>query len=125
MRTKMTRLNEKWVEKSPVAVTPSAGAITLTPGLEQRFFVVTVNANITSITINAPDGCVDFNLLLQFSGSYSVSGFPAAVKWGIGSNVPSFSGTSGQEVLVVMSYWDGTVGYRADASAAYTPASES
>ena len=121
----MTRLNERWVQPAPIAVSVSSGSITLSPSLEQRYFIVDVDANITSITINAPDGVVDFNVLLQFAGSYSVGGFPSTVKWGVGSNQPDFSGTNGQEVLVVLQYWGSTDGYRADASAAYTPTAES
>jgi hypothetical protein len=120
----MTRIANKHLQLSPIAVAVSSGAITLNPKAG-RYFIVDVDANVTSVTINAPPAACDFTVLLQFAGSYSVQGFPSIVKWGVGTNQPPFSGTNGQEVFINMAYFDATNGYRVDASQAYTPTAES
>lgn len=120
----MTKIANKHLQISPISVAVSSGSITLNPKLG-RYFIVDVDANVTSVTINAPPAACDFTLLLQFAGSYSVQGFPSTVKWGIGANTPPLAGTSGQEIYVNMAYLDATNGYRVDASSAYTPTAES
>ena len=101
-----------------VSVSISSGEITINPNIS-RYFVVVVNENITTININSPKGCLQFLILFQFSGSYTVTGFPVTVSW-IGSNIPA-SGVSGEEILASFTYWGSSIGYRSDSSPNYTP----
>lgn len=119
----MTRLAEKTLQKTPVAVAVVSNEVTIVPETS-RYFVVDVDANVTTVTITEPPGACDFIILFQFAGSYTVGGFSADVKW-IGTNLPDFSGASGEEVIVVVSYFNSTVDYRADSGGVYTPTAES
>jgi hypothetical protein len=99
-------------------VSISSGVITINPNTS-RYFVVTVDGDITTINITTPKMCLQFLVLFQFGGSYSISGWPVSIEW-IGANTPS-AGASGEEILASFTYWNSSIGFRADSSPNYVP----
>lgn len=107
-------------QKEDTAVSISSGTVSINPNTS-RFFVVNANANITTFNITTPKGSMSFEVVLDFSGSYSVNGFPASVKW-VGSETPAFSGANNEEIILVFHYFESLSGFRADATAPYSTA---
>lgn len=100
------------------AIKPSANAsgalaIDRTNG---EYQVYSVTGNITSITLTGWPTTGEYGkLILEFNntGAFSISGWPAAVKWA-GSNIPAISSGSGKDLLVVLTTRDGGTVVRAN-----------
>lgn len=88
------------------AKTITAGALAAVDCLvdSQRIYV-SVTASITSITINnAADG-LQITFLFSTTGSYTISGWPAAVLWQTSDgSAPTIGTTSGKTMMVTMTY---------------------
>ena len=86
----------------------AAGAITL--NIENgNVFQTTLGENITSITLSNPATtgrmCEIMWKITQAAGSYTVSGWPASVKWP-GGTAPTMSSTNGDVDIIILRTWD-------------------
>lgn len=107
---KATLKSVKEVYSSP---TISGGSLTLNLN-NGNIFLVSLNANISSITIsNPPDSLLVGNFVLIFTGdgtSRSVI-WPASIKWNLGST-PTLTSTNGKkDVFNFITYDGGTNWY--------------
>lgn len=95
--------------------TPSISAGTLTLNLENgNVFGVTLNANITTLTIQNPSAsgtACSFTLAFTADGTLRTVTWGASVKWA-GGNAPTLTSTNGKVDIFTFATWDaGTTWY--------------
>ena len=92
---------------TPVTDTSSSGAVTF-DFATGNIAKITLSENITSITLsNAAAGDVLEIWITQAAGGYTVTGWPAAVKWSGGGTAYTASTTNGAVDIIMLRY-DGT-----------------
>jgi len=91
----------------------SAGAITFDCA-NGNSFAVSVNANITSITLSNPPASGDYGeIVIAFAqtASYTIAGWPAAVKWPGGAAPALTTGAGALDYVTLRTYDGGTTWY--------------
>lgn len=95
---------------TPVSDSSSSGAVTFDFSTG-NICKITLTENITSITLSGAAAGDTLKMWITAAGSYTVSGWPAAVKWA-GNTAPTMSSTAGAVDIITLEY-DGTNYYGA------------
>lgn len=114
---RMDNLEQQWQEATQETTTaPTISSGTLTLDLSgSNFFAVSLNANITTLTISNPpsSGRIgQFTLELTGDGTQRTITWPAAVKWD-GAVAPTPTATSGKKDVYTFYTRDGGTRYEA------------